>query len=357
MVKAKPLTVLAAEPAAGNWWRGDLLFWTIYTFFWHWVATPDPFDGRALVTSCLFTLVNAAAAYGNVLVLLPRLMGRRRYGLYALTLLLLILAAAVVLGVLLYAWFSLADRAAVTFFDDNLYQWLGPLLGSNTTAVFALTVIHLLRHRRRLDQRHRELEREKLLMELDYLKNQLNPHFLFNALNNIYFQIKKDPEAAAESLAGFSDLLRYQLYESDKATVPLSKEFEYIEQYVRLARLRHADSLNLQVHLSSELDGHRIPPLLLLPLVENAFKYVKRHEGVISIDADVQEWGLRFSVTNNYEPRSFSESEAGGIGLQNLKRRLELLYPGRHHLQITRQKDLFSIHLKLNPDDKLPDRR
>jgi sensor histidine kinase YesM len=357
MVKTRPLTVLATEPAAGNWWRGDLVFWALYTLFWHWVASPDPFAVEALITSLLFTTVNAAAAYGNVLVLMPRLLGRGRYLLYALSLLLLVAAAAAVLGGILYGWFSLVDPETMAGIRLNPYIVLGPLLGSNATSVFTLMVIHMVRHRRSLDQRHQALEREKLRMELDYLKNQLNPHFLFNALNNIYFQIKKDPDAAAESLAGFSDLLRYQLYESDKAMVPLEREFEYIEQYVRVARLRFTDSLDLQVFLPGQADGYRIPPLLLLPLVENAFKYVRRRDGLIAIDAAVRESSLSFSVTNNYEAPALPEGESGGIGLFNLRRRLELLYPEGHHLQITRQKDLFSVHLKLTAYAALPDRR
>lgn len=329
-------------------WTWHLAFWSAYTLFWHLVSTPDPRSWPALVTSIIFTLVNAAAVYFNLYALMPRYLYGKQYGKYVGSLAANVVLSSVLLAALLYGWFFLISPESVVGFFSEPYQVIGSTVGSNTTAVFLTTAIYLLRRHVLMERRQKELEREKLETELKFLKSQLNPHFLFNALNNIYMLIRRDPEAAAEALAGFSDLLRYQLYETDDSRVRLAREMESLEQYVRLAQLRKSRSLQVSFQSPEQLNGEQVTPLLLLPLVENAFKHVSPTDGFIRINSTVNDGALDFSITNNYE-KSTEENRNGdgGIGLANLRKRLQLHYPDRHKLTIDDTGGVYSLHLKL----------
>lgn len=204
---------------------------------------------------------------------------------------------------------------------------------------------------RQEEQRQKEVVlREKMEAELQFLRSQLDPHFLFNALNSIYFLIPKDPDVAAEALAGFSDLLRYQLYQANEPTILLEEEFDYLRQYTRLASLRRESDLALQLELPPVPSETRIAPLLLQPFVENAFKHVSPREGAIKICAQLSDRTFQFQVVNTKLPdhRPVSTSHAvGGIGLHNVRRRLELIYPKRHELQLQAEPRRFSALLKI----------
>lgn len=160
--------------------------------------------------------------------------------------------------------------------------------------------------------------------------------------------IRRDQEAAAEALAGFSDLLRYQLYETDDNRVRLAREIESLEQYVRLAQLRKSRSLQVSFQSPEQLNGEQVTPLLLLPLVENAFKHVSQKDGFIRIRSVVKEGVLDFSIVNNHEnPPGELPNGEGGIGLANLRQRLKLHYPDRHQLTIDDAGGIYCLNLKL----------
>jgi two-component system, LytTR family, sensor kinase len=187
-----------------------------------------------------------------------------------------------------------------------------------------------------------KLRNDKLDTELKFLKAQYHPHFLFNALNTIYFQMDEDVAAAKKSVEKFSDLLRYQLYDQQQ-TVPVSQEMEHLKNFVALQKIRSSERLRLDMQISSSLNGQQVYPLLFLPLVENAFKYAGDD---ISIATSGNEKEIRFCIKNSI-PKLGIPVKAGGIGLQNLERRLELLYPGRHELNIHKDDDSFTASLKL----------
>jgi two-component system, LytTR family, sensor kinase len=188
-----------------------------------------------------------------------------------------------------------------------------------------------------------KLRNDKLDTELKFLKAQYHPHFLFNALNTIYFQMDDDVPAAKKSIEKFSELLRYQLYDQQH-TVPVSQEIEHLENFVALQKMRSSEKLQLEMRIGPGLNGQQVYPLLFLPLVENAFKYAGNH---ISIAADGNEKEIEFTVSNSVPPMAIP-GKSGGIGLQNLRRRLELLYPGKHQLQINSGNDTFVAALKLS---------
>lgn len=183
---------------------------------------------------------------------------------------------------------------------------------------------------------------DQLQAELKFLKAQLHPHFLFNALNTIYFQMDEDVVAAKRSVELFSALIRYQLYDQQQ-TVPVRQELDYLESFISLQKLRASERLNLQVHFDPELQGQIIYPLLFFPLVENAFKYVGG-EYRLEIKAILKGNEIVFEVENDIPP---AIDKTGGIGLENLQRRLALLYPGKHRLAIEKTETIFKVRLEL----------
>jgi len=170
---------------------------------------------------------------------------------------------------------------------------------------------------------------DQLQTELKFLKAQYHPHFLFNALNTIYFQMDENVAAAKKSVEKFSELLRYQLYDQHQ-TVPISQELHYLNNFIQLQQTRSSEKLRLDTQFDPLLDGQQVYPLLFLPLVENAFKYIGGDYHLF-ISAALRDNTIEFKVINAV-PDVIPIKKESGIGLENLKRRLELLYPGRHTL-------------------------
>jgi len=193
-----------------------------------------------------------------------------------------------------------------------------------------------------------KITNDKLQTELKFLKAQYHPHFLFNALNTIYFQMDENVGDAKKSVEKFSELLRYQLYDQQQ-TVPISQEIHYLQNFIQLQEVRSSERLQLTVHFDGNLNGQQVYPLLLLPLVENAFKYVGG-DYWIRIEAQMEGEGFRFSVRNAIPvgiPVEIPAAKAGGIGLENLQRRLQLLYPDRHVFRVEKKEGLFVAELLL----------
>jgi hypothetical protein len=186
---------------------------------------------------------------------------------------------------------------------------------------------------------------EHLETELKFLKAQYHPHFLFNALNTIYFQMDEDIEGAKRSIEKFSELLRYQLYDQQQQ-VPVLQEIAYLQSFIELQKIRSTDKLKLTVDFDKKLNGQLVYPLLFLPLVENAFKFVGGDYQML-VEAKVTDHQIDFKVENSVPQIKPAEVKAGGIGLENLKRRLDLLYPGKHSLSLDNSGNHFKAELKL----------
>jgi sensor histidine kinase YesM len=186
---------------------------------------------------------------------------------------------------------------------------------------------------------------DHLQTELKFLKAQYHPHFLFNALNTIYFQMDEDIQGAKNSIEKFSELLRYQLYDQQQQ-VPVLNELEYLQGFIDLQKIRSSDRLRLTINFDPALNGQLVYPLLFLPFVENAFKFIGG-DYVMNIDAKLQDDEIVFKVENAVPNFKIPAAKAGGIGLENLKRRLDLLYPGKYSLQTGLDDDTFTAELKL----------
>lgn len=190
-----------------------------------------------------------------------------------------------------------------------------------------------------------KLTNDKLQTELKFLKAQYHPHFLFNALNTIYFQMDESVEEAKKTVEKFAELLRYQLYDQQQ-TVAISSEVQYLQNFIDLQKLRSSTKLQLEVCFDKNLNGQQVYPLLFLPLVENAFKYVGG-DYHIQMALKKQEGGSIYFCVENSVPHEMLFTKKGGIGLDNLKRRLALLYPGRHSFATTIKQNSFLAELTL----------
>ncbi|MBC9931230.1 sensor histidine kinase [Chitinophaga qingshengii] len=190
-----------------------------------------------------------------------------------------------------------------------------------------------------------KISNNQLQTELRFLKAQFHPHFLFNALNTVYFQMDENIGTAKQTVETLSELLRYQLYDHQQ-TVTVGKELQYLQTYIGLQRSRMNDHLRLQVEIDNQLNKQSVYPLLLLPLVENAFKYAGG-EYWIHISANLQNGWLVFHVSNAVPTAIEVKQRRGGIGLENLRRRLALLYPEKHELALCNHPDSYSADLKI----------
>jgi LytS/YehU family sensor histidine kinase len=204
----------------------------------------------------------------------------------------------------------------------------------------------------KMQQRLAEMAKEKAEAELNFLKSQINPHFLFNSLNSVYFLINKENPEARQALHKFSDMLRYQLYEMNDANIPIEKEVAYLKDYVDLQKLRKDENYAVEFNCSPDVKGFSIEPLLLIPFVENAFKHISHRaqgKNYVKLDMSRSNGHFNFRIENSTETERTTEMH-GGIGLNNVKRRLELLYPGKHELGIKNTGDSYTVSLKLKTD-------
>ena len=197
-----------------------------------------------------------------------------------------------------------------------------------------------------------QLKSEKLEAELNFLKSQISPHFLFNSLNNIYTLTFFDAKLAGDSVLRLSEMLRYLLYECNAERVPIARELIYLKNYIALFELKEEEKLNIQLDMSKVDEQVLIAPLLLTPFIENAFKHsqVENVEnGWITINMSADETNIQFEVSNSLPAINYEKEEGGGIGLQNIKRQLELIYPAQHDLNIEQQGDSFHVQLSIQP--------
>ena len=229
--------------------------------------------------------------------------------------------------------------------EEVLYQAQGGI-----TSIFFFGLAKLLHHNYRLNQTTQQLRLEKQEAELNYLKSQTNPHFLFNTLNNIYSLARDKSDLAPESILRLSKILRFMLYETGGEFIRAEQELEIINDYIALEKLRYDDSLRIDFRYEIDDMQQHLPPLLLIPLVENAFKHGVSetiHQPFVDIDLSVQQQRLTLIVINSTQTMDEEKNVKESIGLSNLKRQLELLY--REYTLSTQQEgSLFTATLNIN---------
>lgn len=279
--------------------------------------------------------------YFNAFVLVPRLVYRRKFIVYVLSL------------VGLFGGIMLVHGILYNLIIDGRPFHLLRSLGFNLVP-FAFTVILSTAYQSITDQIRTERllaekKNENLKTELSFLRSQISPHFLFNVMNNLVALVRMKSDELEPTVLKLSSLMQYMLYETDEERVLLKSEAEYLRNYIDLQEQRFGAELNLKVDFDIKEDWHTIEPMLLIPFVENAFKHGTglTDDPEIEIQLTVTENHLHFTVKNKYKETNAIKDKTSGIGLTNVKRRLELLYPGGHILSINKKNDWFAVYLDL----------
>lgn len=194
-----------------------------------------------------------------------------------------------------------------------------------------------------------ELQRRNYETELALIKSQLNPHFLFNTINNIDVLIEKDPEKASAYLNKLSGIMRFMLYETKSGQVPLAKELEYIERYIELQRIRTSNERYVTYEVKGAAGNRMIEPMLFIPFIENAFKHAeyKKNEDAVKIEFVLEPQEIHFRCQNRYIHELKDKPDAGGLGNELIRRRLELLYPGKHNMSVSKENGFYKVVLTI----------
>lgn len=282
--------------------------------------------------------------YLNTAVLLPRYFGRRQYNTYGL---LLLAGFLLMFGV---NWLSF--RLLLPQMPFRVIGFIVFYLFPSFFFLACSTAVYFFREKLRSDRLAKERENENLKTELLFLRSQVSPHFLFNVLNNMVSLARKGSEQLEPSLIKLSSLLRYMLYEAQEEKVLLNKELDYLQSYIDLQTQRFRKSLQVDYVVGTIDDGYLLEPMLLIPFVENAFKHgvSGTPDAVIRIRLEAVKGVLQLKVCNKYftQEQTGEKDKSSGIGLANVRRRLSLLYPGKHELLIDRKDDWFTVSLTIN---------
>jgi len=336
---------------AGNRIIQHVLFWIAsFTFLVHFFMTSGELTRVDFIYTLLFHISLATAVYVNIWLLIPVFLRKGRYLLYLCAAVVLIFLAAL-LNRLTFE--KLVDIILPGYYFISYYE-LDDILKFVFVYVALSSLLKLSKGWFMLMETNRKLllmEKEKTAAELQALKSQVNPHFLFNSLNNIYSLALNGSPTTPEVILRLSDLMRYMLYESNDSTVPIKKELTCIKNYIELQKLRSGTEASISYDFTGKIEDQRIAPLLFLPFIENGFKHGVKGEtlgGFINIRIELDDKELYFSIENNKGLVDEVEKEQGkGIGLQNAKRRLELIYPDRHLLEIEDKENIYRVKLKL----------
>jgi two-component system LytT family sensor kinase len=340
--------------------KGPLI---LHLIFWLFMVTlcivgivnsKEPWGTYVIVVGFgYYGVINVSLFYINYTLLIPELIkSRKMYWWYVLSIAALIL----VMGLIKTVIASLNSDIVLTFINNRTNK--KEFIDINTYAIrtiftsgFFIVISSLLKFAVDWfanDRIQRNLESEKKDMELQFLKSQLNPHFLFNSLNNIYSLAYQKSDKTADAVLKLSEIMRYMIYESNDSWVSLRKEIEYVQSYIELQKLRFKDGAAVELSLNGEIDNQQIVPLILISFVENAFKHgiANDPKNPIKIHIIANQKILHFSITN--KKNNHNKDEVGGVGLNNVERRLQLLYPDRYKLNIVNSATHYTSELMLD---------
>lgn len=295
-----------------------------------------------VIYTAIFHIPILLVVYINLRILFPRLLEKGRYLWYSLSVLALIAAGSAFYLLLFDSWIDYIFEgyyfiAYYSFWDMSLYFAI---------YLFTTSLLRLARGWFRLQ----EIETEKNKAELKALHAQINPHFLFNSLNSIYGLARKHSDEVPNKIVQLSDLMRHVIYDSESDFIPLEKEIEMLQNYIALQNLRSRDQKQIQFELSGETSGKSIAPMMLLPFIENSFKHGIKgsaDEVFVRIELTVAGKKLQMIVENNKGKSVEQSNDSRGIGIENVRKRLQLIYPNQHDLRIWDGERTFKVELKL----------
>jgi len=299
--------------------------------------------------------------YSNTEIFIPKLLAKRKALFYSLTII-----GCLLIYMYIPRLFEDAIRAEMPeeirqkfanrmkhFAKDRKTFFPNPFKGSTAVFFFVFTIssiMKVMQQWRKAEKKQEEIEQDKVRTELSFLKSQINPHFLFNTLNNIYSLALVKSDSTAGAVLKLSSIMRYVLNETRNNQVPLRDEIRFIEDFIELQKMRLTDKVEISFMVEGAIENTSIAPLLLIPFVENAFKYgiSAREKSVISLRISVSNSRIHFHVINDVKAASTDRNDHNGIGLKNARRRLELLYPGKHELVMQNTDGQFIVNLILH---------
>jgi len=288
-------------------------------------------------------LFHALVAYFNNDYLIPRLLLARNYLLYILSLGLAIVSVCFPLSIVVHIVVE-NEELQTLIWSDSFFLFL---IINVIFTVITTMVLKLVKQWYSDQKTTKDLQQEQLQTELKFLKSQINPHFLFNSLNNLYALTLSKSDSAPEVVLRLSNILRYILYESNEGYVSVRKEMEHVKDYVAVEKLRLGMGVSIDIDIDDAIQDDPVEPMLFLTLVENAFKHsedILPEKRFIRIHAKSLDTGFRFLIENTFSP-SKRDSETGGIGLENIKKRLNLIYPNQHDIKSSTADGVYRVDL------------
>ena len=339
------------EKTIRNRWVQHCLFWILsFYILWRLFAYSDEVEQVDIIYTFLFHLTLVFVVYVNLRFLIPKYLQKKRYLIYSFFLGLLILVG---IGFNMATFNWLADILFPGFFFIDYYSF-SDILEFIVAYLFISSLLKFSKswfRQLEAQQKINFLEKEKVAAEMGALKAQVNPHFLFNSLNNLYSLSLDNDKRTPGIILRMSEMMRYLLYESNVEKVLLSKEVEHLDNFIEMQELRVGEQADIQFHKKGNFENIYVAPLLFLPLLENGFKHgVKGNtEGAfihVALEVDGDE--IVFKVENNKgEVDEILNEKNSGVGLENLRRRLELIYPEKHSLDTLDGINTFSTVLKI----------
>lgn len=317
------------------------LAWSLVLFLPYLVSSAESQYKIGLFPGLFFTcsgVVHMVIFYSNALFLYPKLLNRLYWPVYVVS---------VVVLIFLSYWLKL--HVLTTWFPDAMADARNHILFPSVGAFIASMFYSITVDKIRSEKIRKENEALQMEMELKFLRSQISPHFIFNVLTNLVSLAKKKSDNLETSILMLSGLIRYMLYDTSKK-ITLQREAEYLESYIELQKLRFGHDVKIlyRLNLSPDTNDHTIEPMLLIPFVENAFKHGTGYvqEPFVDVSLVVKDSLLILDVRNKHDSEvDKSKDSTSGIGLNNVRSRLNLLYPDRHDLIIQRDENLFTIHL------------
>lgn len=340
----------------------NLLFWHCY-FLYEWLANAALYNEykRYFISASVYVPITCIATYYTIHILIKRFYLRGNKTSFWFLLLVSIAA------------FGIIRRACNYFFVYPLYTPVDvvhsvpflflPKVVIEAVSIYLIVAVYTMTYfmqawyeQQRITQ---ALQKDKAEAQLELLKSQVHPHFIFNTLNNIYSLSLQNVPKTSDLIYRLSALLSYMLYDSRQKVVPVSKEIEYLNNYIELEKVRYGERLDVSINQYNKVEGFKISPFLLLPLVENSFKHGVCNNtdcSWIRIDLSVQDEWLTVKIENSKTDIERKNRLKNGIGLENVKRRLEILYPGRHEFKVLDEEQSFLTILRVkswNNEDKV----
>ncbi len=330
------------------WLHGTL--WIIFLVILL-IVDPNPYSlGLSILSNGSRLFLYGLLIYINLNYLIPRYLNTNNLAIYFVGLVVLALVATPLGTLVQYILLSSYPQL-----QSNIQAQQGPLFLVSMVFLIISTSGKIIVDWFKQQQTMKDLETQNMQSELKFLKTQINPHFLFNTLNSLYALTLKKSDQAPEIVIKLSEMMRYMLYECNERRVPLEKEINYIQNYLDLEALRQSNLVDIDFKVIGKTSNQKIAPLVFIPFLENSFKHGVNHQlsdAYVYVKLELNENKLDFKIENSKSTGmpAILPKPQGGIGLINVRRRLELIYPESHSIDIDDQPQAYTVHLSLNLD-------